>query len=161
MNVLGIDVGIKNLGLCIVSIKDDIYNIICIKLDISNINYNLLENIYNMYKLDKMNTILIEQQYNGKNNLIYYGYLMCFFQSKNKKIISVKPPSFGLNVNKYKNRKQYSINVLNTLINNCNNVKYINRYSKIDDIADALCIVLKYIKFNISDNKNINSIQIL
>lgn len=162
MNVLGIDVGVKNLGLCIVNVKKNVYNIICIKIDVSNLNYSLLESIYNMYMLDKMDIVLIEQQFKGIRNIKYYGFLLCFFQSKQKKIISIKPPTYnaGINNNSYYNRKKHSINVLKSIIDKCDNVKYINKYKKLDDIADALCLILKYNKIDINENFFVESIQI-
>ncbi|AAC97652.1 ORF MSV106 putative vaccinia A22R homolog, similar to SW:P20997 [Melanoplus sanguinipes entomopoxvirus] len=163
MNILGIDVGIKNLGLCIINIKDNKYNIICIKTDISKLNYSILDNLYNIYKLDKMDIVLIEHQFKGRLNIQYYGFLLCFFQSKQKKIISIKPPTYnaGINNNSYYNRKKYSVNILKSIIEKCDNVKYINKYKKIDDIADALCLIIKYLKININENQYIQSIQIL
>ncbi|BAO49463.1 holliday junction resolvase [Alphaentomopoxvirus acuprea] len=159
MIILGIDIGHKNFAMSILQNINNKIDIICVKKEIIKISYNILNKIYNDYKLYLSKYVLIEEQFKGKKNIYYMGFITSFFQSKNINVIIVKPYTYGMNITTYAHRKKMTIDILNTLINKCDNTS-INKINKFDDVADATCLILKWMKININV-MHINSIQII
>ncbi|AAG02868.1 hypothetical protein AMV162 [Betaentomopoxvirus amoorei] len=163
MIILSIDIGVKNLGLSMISLIDNKCNIICIKENLPPLTscklYNKLNNIYNKYCIYNVDKVIIEQQFRGRKNIFYYGYIYSFFESKKISVQSTKPYTFNLNIKSYKLRKLHTINIFKNLIKNTN-TSILSEYTKYDDIADATCIGLKWLNININ-NIIIESIQII
>ncbi|CCU56396.1 holliday junction resolvase [Mythimna separata entomopoxvirus 'L'] len=160
MIILSIDVGIKNLGLSLISFNNYKCNIICIKESIPNISYKKLDKLYIKHHMNIVDTVIIEQQVKGNKNIFYYGFIYSYFESKNKKVYSVKPYTYNMKIESYRQRKKYTVNILKNIINNnIDNVLLLSNYTKYDDIADSLCLGLKWLKIDIN-NINLETMQI-
>ncbi|CCU55493.1 holliday junction resolvase [Adoxophyes honmai entomopoxvirus 'L'] len=159
MLILSIDVGIKNLGLSIISCIDNKCNIICIKANISNISYEKLNKLYDKHKMHTIENVIIEQQYRGRKNIYFCGFICSFFQSKNKPVYSVKPYTYNMHIKSYNLRKKHTLNIFKNLITT-DNLSIISDYDKYDDIADATCIGLKWLNLDVN-NIIVESMQII
>ncbi|CCU55772.1 holliday junction resolvase [Choristoneura biennis entomopoxvirus] len=163
MIILSIDVGVKNLGMSMIGLIDNKCNIICIKENLSNIPYNKLydklNKIYNKYHMHNVDNVIIEQQFRGRRNIFYYGFIYSFFQGKNKLVQAVKPYTYSMRIKTYRLRKFHTINIFKNLMRE-NDTFILSDYTKYDDIADATCLALKWLKVNVNDII-IESIQII
>lgn len=159
MLILVIDIGSKNVGLSMIRYSNEMANIICIKDTWIDLNYAKMEEIYEKYHFSLLDVILLEQQIKGIKNIFYLGFLSAYFQSKNKNVYIVKPYTYGMKIKSYRKRKNVSITLFKKVMNNANKLTILSKNSKIDDISDATCLGLKWLKIDI-DKIIINSLQI-
>lgn len=155
MIVLGIDIGIVNLGMVQVEIDDiwDIKNVhMCERVDMTRLcasreTTDRVTSMVEKYKMvfDTSDVILIERQpltgITGVEELLFY-----MFREKCKKISpNAMHKYLGINIYNYEERKERTIARAETWLGKRNT--YTNETRK-HDMADAFCIILWWINHN-------------
>lgn len=160
---LSIDIGFKNPSFIIIDYNENINSISNIWI-YNNINIIKIKdiNLYLEYFISKkINKVIIEKQFMGKNiNLMYYIY--GYFEANNIEVIIKNPIAYLLNKNKDKEntrkiKKGFSVDVLNNILEK-NNLQYKFLY-KYNDICDAINICLNYLYSQTKHKKEENYVN--
>lgn len=153
MKILVIDIGIKNVGTCLIKYSNNDLILYGKKFDWSkwNANNNIyLSELIKFYNLNKMIPILIERQFIGKTYGIM-NYVYGYFSALDYNVTLVSPISYGKKITTRKNRKNYSIDLLKEY--------NINLSYEYHDIADSINLGIKYMINNKSINFKDRSLQ--
>ncbi len=114
MFIFGIDPGKKNIGLCLLSDNIILYaskhhhkDHICL----------IILNLMKEFRILKNNVVIvIERQKHISFLTNFVSYIRGYFDAKGIKNYQVNAPSRGLKIEKYKDRKQYSIDTCYELL---------------------------------------------
>lgn len=156
--IVAIDVGIKNLAICVV----DNYKIVLWK--VINISYNnictsIIEEFDEFYELIKGSVILIEKQMT-RRMCIVQAYIEMYFRMKDFKEIIIYnaicklagtgKENTGRGKSKYYARKKAAVDLCNEWLKEHPQEECVhslwNSTKKKDDLADTLCMTVSYIK---------------
>ena len=170
MKYIGIDIGTKNLAICILRHKHDVIKIKYWNvLDISGTNiHDIITNLTHemnkiTYKTYNAKHVYVEQQTN-KNKYGYYLSLILetYFKtlktpvhliSPKKKFEAILGSKYNAALNTtYRARKKYAILIVKEFLDETesSSLEYFNSVDKKDDLADALIICLKGMNYQIS-----------
>lgn len=157
MNVLSVDIGIKNFAICILNNNEIIYwEVIQLEKKCKNINWNnLIKKLYtilvNLIQKYKIDMVLIEQQMISTMKMISIGVLMFFITKNiNCKIISSteKLKYFKGKKTTYNERKNIAISLthfylLQERFHPWN--EFFENHKKKDDLSDCFLYCFNFI----------------
>ena len=161
MNVLSIDIGIRNFAICLLNENEILYwEIIELEKSCKKINWNHLIKvlneklvaIINKFQVDK---VLIEQQMTARMKMLSIGALM-FFISKDidAEIISatekLKYFEIGRGKKNYRERKKLAVSLTRFYISQekyCKWLGFFNKHKKKDDLSDSFLYSFNYFLF--------------
>jgi hypothetical protein len=167
--IASIDVGLINMGICILDLDEHIHHwgVFSIKSNTAEGSCRHLFKYFDELKiLNDVDTVVIERQpmLNPRARVIE-GYILSYFTLRNmdyklnRKIIKYSP-KFKLRIYKgeipdfkvksaYSIRKKTSIFITRKMITSQEYITLFDTCKKKDDLADAYCMGIAYIRFNI------------
>ena len=152
--ILSIDIGERNVGVSYFDSNN--YLLIGFHKNWSDWKKNKLNYMIELeeYNFDK---VIIEQQLVRKY-VSRMSFIEGYFIAKGKEVKIVKPVTFGLALKTRKERKQYSIDRVNDLINELKITKPFNLIYDYHDVCDAMLMNINHV--NASSVKNIQIYKI-
>ena len=153
MYIIGIDPGIKNIGISLLENNNQIVNLVYISRITSQHTLPLaIIELLKKYHISRTNcVVVIECQKHISKLITMVSYLKGYLDACKIIHVSVQPPSHGLHIKTYKERKNYSIQNCLDLINNneikCSDELYNELISdtRIHDISDSINMAYKYL----------------
>jgi hypothetical protein len=154
MFIFGIDPGKKNIGLCLLSDNIIVY---ASKHDHTENLCSIILNLMKEFQILKNNVVIvIERQKHISFLTNFVSYLRGYFDAKSIKNYLVNAPSKGLKIERYKDRKQYSINACyellhakKLLLNEDYIFDEIFSDERIHDICDSIMIAYQFYLSNL------------
>lgn len=162
--ILSIDVGLKNLGLCVIDFEEKIHlwKIIDISAKTNlGVCIKLIKKFNEIEILKRVNEVVVETQHNINHKArVVAGYIISYFLTKNKIVIDY-PAKFKLQVykgddtpdyshlkSKYSQRKKISIFHCSKLIQTQSEdyIKFFNECKKKDDASDCFLMGVSYLR---------------
>lgn len=165
--LLSIDVGQKNLGICLLETNGTIKKWCVHELSVEKLAESLIK-VLDLY-FEETNECIVEKQPNRNLKMrVLEGMIKMYFTMKNIKIVSYSAKYKLRNYSNmnlkgksnYRERKKQGVTITTSIIKETQWVDYFQKHKKKDDLADSFLQGLSYLKIDLPCVKEQKDVEI-